>query len=121
MSDRLAKSFDRHLAEVVKNDRHARRRLLNRGWKEFINTERPDTNSPAEMAGNAVTYLGLHDSRWMDEPQLIVSVFAFLKEQTGLECALEPKGLGDLLKKKPVVEQEVLDWFKQAFPDSPPQ
>ena len=91
MSDRLAKSFDRHLSVALGNDRAAKKRLLARGWKDFVNSDHPDTNNPAEMASHAVVYLGIHQNSWMKEPVLITAVLAFLREESGEAPMLDLK------------------------------
>ncbi|HZK79871.1 MAG TPA: hypothetical protein VFC46_02365 [Humisphaera sp.] len=116
MSDRLAKSFDRHLAIALDIDKDARRRLMRRGWKEFVNSEHPDTNSPAEMASHAVLYLGTHNGQWSKEPKLIIAALAFLKDETKQGPKLDIKTLVPLLGESPVNHDKIHHWFAESFP-----
>jgi hypothetical protein len=85
------------------------------GWKDFVDTDHPDTNCPREMASAALLYLGFEADCWKDETSLIIAVFAFLKEHCG-NPILDYKTLSVLIKKTPVVSSEIVAWFKEAYP-----
>jgi hypothetical protein len=116
LSDALAKSFDLHLFLAVENHTAARRRLNRLGWKDFINSERPETNSPADMAAEAILYIGVHDGCWADEPHLIKAALAFLKHHYSENPALPLSQLADALKEVPVSPEKIRAWCRGAFP-----
>jgi hypothetical protein len=119
LSDRLAKSFDRFLHTAIGTDSAARRRLMKLGWKEFIDTEHPETDSPAEMAAAAVIYLGVNNHCWSHEPCLIIAALGFLREHCGHDPGTDIQILSNNLKAHPVNEEEVHRWFREAFPEIP--
>jgi hypothetical protein len=115
LSDRLAKSFDKYLFLAVENNTSARIRLLRLGWKEFVDSEHPETTSPAEMAAEAILYIGVHDDCWVDESLLIFAALAFLKEHYQEEPRLPIQHLADALKQVPVNADKVRAWCRGAF------
>jgi hypothetical protein len=116
LCDRLAKSFDQFLHAAIGSDKKVRGRFLSRGWKDFINSDRPETNSAAEMAAAAVLYLGVHNSSWLNEPILIKSAIAFLRHHLGHDPQIDLADLAKILKTNPVKSQDVYAWFIMAFP-----
>ncbi|HUB25332.1 MAG TPA: hypothetical protein VL992_07870 [Tepidisphaeraceae bacterium] len=89
--------------------------MIASGWKDFVDTDHPATNSPQEMAAQALLYLGFDDECWNQEVKLVIAIFAFLKEHCG-DPIQEPKTLLVHLKKMPVASSAIIDWFKDAYP-----
>jgi hypothetical protein len=116
LSDQLAKSFDRYLFLEVERDILARRRLIRSGWKDFIDSDRPETNSPAVMAAEAIIYMGVRDGCWSHEPKLVIAALAFLKKHYGYEPQVSLAELGQVLRETPVVENKIRNWCLRAFP-----
>jgi len=116
LSDQLAKQLDRHLFLAFDSDSAARYRLMKRGWKDFIDSDHPDTECATEMAAEAVIYLGINDWSWIDEPRLIIGVIAFLRTHYNHPPRRTLQSLAEILEDFPVSEAQLRKWFDEAFP-----
>lgn len=116
MSDRLAKAFDRHLAAALENDKPARTRLLKRGWKQFVTTDRPETASANEMAVAAIMYIGVEEGAWVKEPRLIQAAISFASLHHDHKPDVPVPDLAKAIDAIPVDKAKVRDWFDRAFP-----
>lgn len=91
--------------------------LIQHGWFDFVNTDRPRTDDPIELACAAFLHLSSdEDDNWNEVINVLIGVVAFLKDTTGfVPTTSQLRSLKKHLCARPLEPGTIHRWFAEVY------